>query len=253
MSRQSANFAALPVLAQDSQGPQEVTWADPRQPVESSCIGQLTLFGYNLGPLTPQQAAFDASGHVATTVSGFQVTFDGAAAPVIYTSAKQSSVIVPYSVAGKASVPMVISYNGLSSAAITVPVTDSAPGLLTANASGSGPLVAFNSDNSFNSRSNPVKRGDIIVLYGTGEGATTPLPADGEIAGSAPPKPQLAVSVTIAGQTADVIYAGGVTGITAGLLQLNVRVPATVPPGLLPVLLTVGTNTSQREGTIAVQ
>jgi hypothetical protein len=48
MSRRSANFAAFPVLAQDSQGPQEVTWADPRQPVESSCIRQLALIGTNL-------------------------------------------------------------------------------------------------------------------------------------------------------------------------------------------------------------
>src|SRR4029453_16801085 len=38
MSRRSANFAAFPVLTQDSQGPQEVTWANPRQLVKSSCI-----------------------------------------------------------------------------------------------------------------------------------------------------------------------------------------------------------------------
>ena len=42
MSRQSANFAAFPVLTQDSQGPQEVAWADPHQPVKSSCIRPLT-------------------------------------------------------------------------------------------------------------------------------------------------------------------------------------------------------------------
>ena len=46
MSRQSANFAAFPVLTQDSQGPQEVTWADPRQAVKSLCIRPpLTRFG----------------------------------------------------------------------------------------------------------------------------------------------------------------------------------------------------------------
>ncbi len=34
MSRQSANFAAFPVLTQDSQGPQEVAWGRSHQPVK---------------------------------------------------------------------------------------------------------------------------------------------------------------------------------------------------------------------------
>ena len=42
MSRQSANFAAFPVLTQDSQGPQKVLSADRRQPIRSSCIRPLT-------------------------------------------------------------------------------------------------------------------------------------------------------------------------------------------------------------------
>ena len=42
MSRRSANFAASPVLTQDSQGPQKVLSADPRQPINSSCIRPLS-------------------------------------------------------------------------------------------------------------------------------------------------------------------------------------------------------------------
>ncbi len=218
-------------------------WVDPDAPVTHAASyrtgpiapGEIvTLFGYNLGPATLQQAALDSTGRIATTVSGFQVTFDGTPAPVVYTSALQSSVIVPYSVAGKLAVQMVISYNGLSSTPAPVGVTDSVPGFFTASAAGSGPIRALNSDGTFNSRNNPVRRGDVVVLFGSGEGLTIPLPADGEIAGGAPPKPQLPVSVTIAGEAVQVLYAGGVPGITAGLIQLNIQVPGDAPPGLLP-------------------
>jgi uncharacterized protein (TIGR03437 family) len=213
----------------------------------------LTPFGYNLGPAVPKTAALDEAGRIATRVNGFQVLFDGVAAPVVYTSARQSSVIVPYAVAGKERAQMVIQYNGLNSTPVTVAVTDSAPGLLTANYSGSGQALAFNSDGSLNSRNTPVRGGDIVVLYGSGEGDVTPSPLDGEIAGASPSKPKLPVSVTIGGQPAEILYAGGVSGVTAGLLQLNVRVPVNAISGLLPVLVTVGSNTSQRETTIAVQ
>jgi uncharacterized protein (TIGR03437 family) len=213
----------------------------------------VVLFGFNLGPQTLQQAALDATGHIATTVAGFQVQFDGTPAPIVYTSATQSSVIVPYSVAAKQSTQMTITYNGLNSTPVSVPVADSVPGLLTVNFSGSGQLVAFNSDNSLNSRTNPIARGDIVVLYGSGEGLTSPVPADGTINGASPPQPVLPVSATIGGQSAQVIYAGGVDGVTAGLLQLNLLVPTNIPAGVLPVILTVGTNSSQREATIAVR
>jgi uncharacterized protein (TIGR03437 family) len=93
----------------------------------------------------------------------------------------------------------------------------------------------------------------IVVLYGSGEGLTNPVPADGTINGASPPRPVLQVSATAAGQPAQVLYAGGVTGSTAGLLQINLQIPTDVPAGLLPVVLTVGTNSSQGEATIAVQ
>jgi uncharacterized protein (TIGR03437 family) len=237
-------------------------WVDPNTPVLHAgsyrtgpvAPGEIiSLFGYNLGPQKGLQAALDSSGRIATSVAGFQALFDGVAAPVVYTSAGQSSVIMPYSVAGKAAVQMTLVYNNLNSAPVTIGVTDSVPGFLTANSSGSGELAAYNSDNSLNSVSNPAPRGDIVVLYGSGEGLTDPLPPDGQLGGAVPTHPRLPVWVTIGGQVAEIVYVGGVSGVTEGLLQLNVRIPANVSPGRLPVLMTIGTNTSQREATIAVR
>ena len=254
----SSNTPAVNVLMRTITEP----WVNPDAPVQHAgsyrngaiAPGEIvTLFGYNLGPAKLQGAALDDAGRIATKVAGFQVFFDGVAAPIVYTSAIQSSVIVPYEVTGKPTVQMTMQFGGLNSAPVTVPVTDSVPGLLTANSSGSGQLAAFNSDGSLNGRGAPASRGDLVVLYETGEGLTDPLPADGSIGGSALPTPRLPVSVTIGGVPAEIAYFGGVSGVTAGLMQLNVRVPANAPTGLLPVLLTVGANTSQREATIAVR
>jgi len=94
----------------------------------------------------------------------------------------------------------------------------------------------------------------VIVLYGTGEGPTTPSGIDGEIASTtAPPKPLQAVSVTIGGQPATVEYAGSVPGIVAGLLQINARIPAGIPAGAAAVIVTIGTSESSGAVTIAVQ
>jgi uncharacterized protein (TIGR03437 family) len=213
----------------------------------------VTLAGVNLGPSKLVTAQLDDQGQVATNLAGFQVTFDGTPAPAVYTSATQAAVIVPYEVAGKQSVSMVIQYQQAASNAVTIPVTDTAPGLFSANSSGSGELAAFNSNATLNSRSNPAARGEIVTIFATGEGLTNPVPADGQIAGSTPPKPQMPVSVSVGGLPAEVLYQGGVPGVTAGVMQINLRVPMGAQPGLLPVRVVVGSAASQRGGTLAIQ
>ena len=213
----------------------------------------ITLSGANLGPATLTTARLNAQGRIATELAGFQAFFDGIAAPIVYVSANQSAVIVPYSVAGKQTVQLTLENQQGVSSPVTIGIIAAAPGLYAAKASGAGPLAAYNADNSLNTRDNPVARGDVVVLYATGEGLTTPIPADGEIAGANPPAPNLPVSVTIGGQQAEVLYRGGVPGSTAGLMQVNVRVPASVSTGLLPVILSVGQYSSGPGVTIAVR
>jgi uncharacterized protein (TIGR03437 family) len=51
-----------------------------------------------------------SSGTVATNLNGLAVTFDGVPAPLIYTSATQTNLVVPYEVAGKASTTVQLTY-----------------------------------------------------------------------------------------------------------------------------------------------
>ena len=59
-----------------------------------------------------------------------------------------------------------------------------------------------------------------------------------------------AVSATIGGQTATVSYAGAAPGEVAGLMQVNLLIPASVQPGgYVPVVLQVG-NSSTVNGAV---
>jgi uncharacterized protein (TIGR03437 family) len=121
------------------------------------------------------------------------------------------------------------------------------PALFTANESGTGQVAALNQDGSVNSPANPANTGDVIVLYGTGEGLVQPGPADGTIS-------TVPITVTIGGRQAHVGYAAEAPSLTAGVIQIN----ATIPSGVnnnqqVPVSWSAGTFSSPPGTTIAVK
>jgi uncharacterized protein (TIGR03437 family) len=210
-------------------------------------------YGTNMGPKDLAAAGLDAQGRIANINSGVRLLFDNAPAPIVYVSAGQVSGIVPYAVAGKQSTQVVAEYNGVQSAPLTVAVADAVPGLFSAHFSGTGQGAIFNQDNSANSSSNRAAKGSIIVLFGTGEGQTDPGGLDGRLASSSFPKPKLSPSVTIGGIGAEILYAGAAPGLTAGLFQINVRVPASASSGDQPVIASFGSFRSLPGLTVAIQ
>jgi uncharacterized protein (TIGR03437 family) len=59
--------------------------------------------------------------------------------------------------------------------------------------------------------------------------------------------------VQIGGKDAVVSYAGGAPGLTNGLLQVNVAIPAGLAAGPQPIVLKVGNASSTGAVTVAVQ
>lgn len=212
----------------------------------------VTVFGAGIGPSALTTSVVTPQGTLATTLAETRVLFDGTPAPLVYVSAGQLSAIVPYSVAGKATTSMQVEYRGLKSNAVSLRVTETAPGLFTANSSGKGPGAILNEDASVNTASNAAKPGSIVILYGTGEGITDPDGQDGQLATSVYPKPRQPVTVRIGGKDAEVLYAGAAPGLVAGVFQINVRIPADVAAGPQPVVVQVGAASSPADVTVAV-
>lgn len=216
----------------------------------------VTLFGTGLGP-TNLVVNTPANGVYGTQLAGTTVMIGGTAAPIIYTSATLVSAIVPYEINGLTSTSVYVAYQGQNSFTSTVPVYPTAPGIFTANSTGTGQALAVNLDGTgtLNSTANPIAIGNEILLYETGEGQTSPSGVDGKLAPLAPPFPMpvKTVTATVGGFAAVVTYAGAAPGFVAGVMQVNLQIPAGVLAGPAVVQLTIDTISSPNTVTVVVK
>jgi uncharacterized protein (TIGR03437 family) len=180
-----------------------------------------------------------------------KVLFNGVAGPVLYATPGQVGAVAPYEVAG-GSQQVVVQSAGAASAPVAAAVAPTAPGVFTADGSGRGQAAAVNQDGTQNSTAAPAAAGSVLSLYATGEGQTLPAGVDGKLGASPLPQPVAAVTATIGGAAAEVRYAGGAPGLIAGVMQVNVVVPAGVSR-TAAVVLTVGGVASQGGVTVAVR
>ena len=98
-------------------------------------------------------------------------------------------------------------------------------------------------DWSQNSPSNPVERGSIVTFFMTGVGPYDVPTEDGSQGPLGPPFPLVPqeVRVIVGEQPAEVLFAGQAPGVIAGVVLLNVRIPAGLPgPGAYSMTVWVG-------------
>lgn len=225
----------------------------------------ITIFGIGLGPaaLTMYPGTSPLPDTLPATEPDTSVTIDGISAPLLYTSANQVSCIAPYGLVtdiGGAPVNLVLTYNSIASIPFPVNIVATDPGVFSMDASGAGQgaILNFNAlsgDYTVNSSSNGAVKGNIVVIYVTGFGQTNPAGDETTlIAAGTPVVPVAAVGVTIGGQAVVAPVAQAPIGSVPGVLQINAAVPLTVTSGnTVPVLVTVGTATSQAKVTMAVK
>ncbi|MEO8027020.1 MAG: CHRD domain-containing protein [Bryobacteraceae bacterium] len=206
----------------------------------------MRLFGNNLMRVSTNLAGFAPSDKLPTTLNGTSIMIGGTAAPILASSDTEMVVQVPAEVTGT-SVPVVVMTPGGSSAAFPMPLAPSAPDLFFDSVGG---LILKNADFALVRPENPAKAGEFVLIYASGLGQTTPPLATGRVAPDASYQTP-AAKVTIGGVNADVIYSIASPGFV-GLSQTAVRVPAGLKAGNQPVVLTVGTATSNTV-QIAVQ
>ena len=213
----------------------------------------VTIFGAGLGPSTLTVATVDPVARAfPTEVAATRVLFDGVAAPLLYVSATQVSAVTPFGITGRQTTRMEVEVSGVRSPPVFMAVTATAPGIFTQSAQGSGPGAILNQDFTVNGPSNPAASGSFVFLFATGGGVVAPATADGKLAAgaaftAAPAKAE------VNGLAAEVAYAGGAPDLVAGVLQINLRLPANLGPGDWPVVVRVGDAASQARVTVSVR
>ncbi len=213
----------------------------------------VTLTGVAIGPSPLSASKISTAAPLASSLSATTVTFNGTPAPIIYTSASQTAVLVPNAVAGSSTASVVVKYKDQTTAAFSAQVAQAAPGIFTLDASGSKAAVAFNEDGSLNSATNPAAAGSVVALFATGGGVTEPPGDDGAVAGDVFRTLVAPATMTVGGKTAQVIYAGSSPGQLYGIVQVEAIVPSGAGTGAVPAVLSIASASSQTSATIFVK
>jgi uncharacterized protein (TIGR03437 family) len=227
----------------------------------------VSIFGANIGT-PPVSSQYDYTGLFPTTLGNTTVTFGGTPAPLLYVSTTQINAVVPFEVAGQKNVDVVVTHDSVAAPSVAVPIVDTSPAIFTTTQTGKGQGAIQNATgpeaSTPNSVDNPAPQGSGIAIFATGGGLLTQtgvgLPTrvvqDGSIflefqTGLAP---AAAVSLTIGGQPARILYAAAAPYEVLGMLQVNAVVPSNIGSGPQPVVLTVGkNNNASQQVTVAVQ
>jgi uncharacterized protein (TIGR03437 family) len=192
--------------------------------------------GSNLANTTRTWGDSDFNGaNLPTSLSGVSVTIDGQPAFPYYISPTQINVQAPDdSTVG--SVSVVVNNNGALSTPAPAQLQAYAPAFFLIPGTTSVIASLLPSYSSVTSTA-PAHPGDLVVLWGTGFGPTTPsAPAGVEVSGvpvGATP------TVTIGGVPATVLNSILAVG-SAGLYQITIQLPAGVPAGDVSVQASIG-------------
>jgi uncharacterized protein (TIGR03437 family) len=233
-------------------------------PKEVSANGIVSIYGDGFAPAGTERvvtAADMVNGRLPTKLGGICVQVGTAWAPILAVYPKQLNIQIPYSPLSMDTPVQVVKNCGdageVGGNMQSVMVRYATPEFFyfAYNASGKNPIAAADAvSGALIGPLRPAKPGDVLTLYGTGFGATSPPTNAGEIPTKIartvlPPK------VTVGGvvlASSDVLYAG-VALFSAGLYQVNIRIPASVPDGDQPVTLQLGQYVSPAGGFITVQ
>ncbi len=234
--------------------------------------GLATLFGEHFFPPGAQRLVSQldlVDGRLPTNLGGVCLQVGPRLAPLLHVFSGQLNFQVPL-LAPAAEVPVQVILNcgqrdEFKSNVARVAIAAAAPEFFyfLRNPEGGNPIAAVHaSRGDFAGRPDlvpgvgfrPARPGDVISLFGTGFGATSPAFGAGELpdrAAAVVERPRVTLgAVSLAEE--DMLYAGVTPGL-AGVYQLNIRIPAQTPAGDLPVTLWIGSASTPRGGFLAVR
>jgi len=233
--------------------------------------GIASVFGENFAPAGTQRLVGVAdlvNGHLPTNLSGVCLRVGLLLAPIFHVFPAQVNFQVP-SLTSDGSVPVQVilncgTANETKSNIETVTLQAAAPEFFffAHNTDGHNPIAALNATRPglvgavdlFPGTTAPAQPNDAVTLFTTGFGMTTPAFAAGELPSGIGVVVQR-VRVTLGGVELgpeEILYAG-VSPFSAGLYQLNIRIPTAVPDGDLPVRVQIGDFVTPPGGFLSVK
>jgi uncharacterized protein (TIGR03437 family) len=169
-----------------------------------------------------------------TVMADTEVLINGTAVPLFYVSPGQINFVLPIGLAanGTADLQIVRQSTGQIYGAAEIALASASPGLFTAAGTGTGQIAALNADNSLNSSSNPAVHGQVIQLFGTGQGFVANAPTDGmPSTGLVPTSATPLVLLNNEFVPSTNVQYSGLAPEEIGVWQINVLIPDSTAPG----------------------
>jgi len=170
-----------------------------------------------------------------TTLGGTQVIVNGTPSALLYVSPGQINLPLSMSLptGGTVDIQVVALATGQIFGGAELQMSSASPGLFAgAGGTGTGQVAALNQDNTVNSATNALTRGQVLQLFATGQGPVPNAPPDGQAATGAVPTPLLP-QIILGGAyvpAANIGYSGLAPDLV-GVWQINFTVPTTVTAG----------------------
>ncbi len=212
---------------------------------------------YPLGITFGEDTVVASSVPLPTELSDIEVLVEEIPAALYFVSPGQINFYVPMRLEPGTQVSFLVQRKSTSQilASGVFDIGVATPSLFTTTQNGQGQIAALNEDNTVNTNTNGVARGQVIQLFATGQGKVDNAPPDGIPASGLTPTPNLPRIIIGSNfvDDKDILYSGLAPGLV-GVWQINVRVPMSVPPGsatdLVVVMGSIPSNQPEGSGVI---
>jgi uncharacterized protein (TIGR03437 family) len=188
----------------------------------------ISVFGTALNPTNIATSEIP----LPTAIGESCLTLNGAPIPMMFASPSQINAQVPLHTEGRATVTLYTP--GGASDDYFLNVSAVAPAVFLSGVAGpvTGiPVVVKDSNQQLVTASNPIHEGDVVTIYATGLGPTTPEIAAGLAAPLTPPALTLYAPLVTLGDAPLTISYAGLTPGAAGVYQITAQVPTKAPKG----------------------
>jgi uncharacterized protein (TIGR03437 family) len=194
----------------------------------------ISIFGRNLAKVGTDLSGWEGT-VIPESLNSVAVGAGPHRARLLYVSPAQINAQLPFELAPGTHGLAVNNGNGMSNI-FAIPVAALAPAVFSG-------AILKRADNSLVTAANPAQAGDVLVVYVTGMGQTTPALATGRLVDPGRMFSTVAATATVGGKDAEVLSSTAAPGFP-GVYQVALRVPAGAGTGSVPLVLKAGTASS---------